>query len=61
MPSREAEHTRAREWVFHYLRGHVREAVAVEMSGPPIKPSDVIAAVIGELAAEHTFLMPLGG
>lgn len=50
---------RAREWVFHFLRGNVSEAVRVERSGARIRPAQVIAAVVGLLADEGLVLMPM--
>lgn len=52
---------RAREWVFHFARGNVVEAVAVEQSGPPLRPSEVMAAVMWLLADEQLMLSPMGG
>lgn len=55
---RESERLRANEWVFHYFRGNVREAIDVELSGPPIKPADVVAAIRHQLADERLVLLP---
>ena len=51
---------RAREWVFHFARGNVVEAVAVEQTGPPLRPSEVMAAVMWLLADEQLMLVPMG-
>lgn len=55
----EATLLRAREWVFHYVRGNVKSAVVVEQCGPPIKPSAVIAAVMTLLADQGLTLVPM--
>jgi hypothetical protein len=56
---RDSERLRADEWVFHYMRGNVREALAVELAGPPIKPADVVAAVRNQLVDERLVLLPM--
>ncbi|WP_370499762.1 hypothetical protein NWT09_22120 [Mycolicibacterium sp. jd] len=49
---------RAEEWLFHFMRGNVKAAVAVEAGGPPIRPSAVVAAVVSLLADQRLVLMP---
>lgn len=44
------ENLRAESWVFHFMRGNVRAAAQIEVDGPPLRPSAVMAAVIGLLA-----------
>lgn len=58
-PERDAERLRADEWVFHYMRGNIREALAVELSGPPIKPADVVGAIRSQLVDQRLVLLPL--
>lgn len=56
---RDSERLRADEWLFHYMRGNVREALAVELAGPPIKPADVVAAIRNQLVDERLILLPM--
>ena len=56
---REKELLRAQEWVFFYMTGAVKSAVVVEQSGPPIKASAVMAAVMTLLADQQLMLMPM--
>jgi hypothetical protein len=56
---RDRERLRANEFVFHYFRGNFREAAEVELSGPAIKPADVVAAIQGQLADERLVLLPM--
>ena len=50
---------RAQEWVWHYMRGNVKAAVVVEQSGPPIRPSAVLSAVMTLLAEQGLMLVPM--
>lgn len=56
---RDSERLRADEWLFHYMRGNVREALAIELAGPPIKPADVVGAVRNHLVDERLILLPM--
>ena len=42
--------SRAEAWVAAYARGDVEAALAIEQVGPPLRPSAVMAAVMGLLA-----------
>lgn len=57
MSDREA--LRAKEWCFHYLNGNVERAVAIEQSGPPMRPSVVITAAMHLLAEDRLLLVPM--
>ena len=56
---RDREALRAKEWVFHFLAGNVKQAVDIELSGPPIRPSAVIGAAMILLAEERLMLVPM--
>jgi len=51
--------TRAEEWVFHFMRGNAKAAATVEQSGPPLRPSAVMQAVINLLASQDLLLIPM--
>lgn len=54
-----AEELRVEEWTFLFLSGNVQAAAAVELAGPPIRPSAVVAAVYRLLADERLMLVPM--
>jgi hypothetical protein len=59
LSTHDSEQLRADEWVFHYFRGNVREALAIEMDGQPIKPAHVVSAIRNQLLDERLVLLPI--
>ena len=55
----EQEMLRAKEWAFHFLSGNAKQAADIELAGPPIKPSAVLAAAMVLLAEERLMLVPM--
>lgn len=55
----ETERLRAEEWVFHFVNGNVKQAADIEASGPAMRPSAVVAAVMALLADDRLMLVPM--
>lgn len=49
---------RAEEWVWHFVRGNVKQAATIELSGP-VRPADVVAILLCHLADGQMMLVPM--